>query len=92
MCLFILNAGISSCVSGSCQRVILDGNATDDWMVRQFWLWGPKTVMIYDVAPGNLSDTNKYPANNMMNYAQADGMGAMIQKVMGAPSVSPSTT
>lgn len=69
-------------MSGSCQRVILDGNATDDWMVRQFWLWDPKTVMIYDIAPGNLSDTNKYPANNMMNYVQENGMGAMIQKVM----------
>lgn len=75
--------GISSCVSGSCQRIILDGNATDDWMVRQVWLWDPKTVMIYDIAPGNLTDTNKYPADNMVRYARSAGMGAMVQKVMG---------
>jgi hypothetical protein len=74
--------GISSCVSGSCQRIILDGNATDNWMVRQLWLWGPKTVMIYGVAPGNLTDTNKYPANNMINYARSAGMDAMVKKVM----------
>ena len=74
--------GIKSCVSGSCERVILDGNATDNWMVRQLWLWDPKTVMIYNVAPGEIADTNKYPASNMMNYAQENGMGATVKKVM----------
>ena len=69
-------------MSGSCERVILDGNSTDDWMVRQLWLWDPKTVMIYDVAPGNITDTNNYPAKTMMNYAEDLGMDTLIQKVM----------
>jgi len=74
--------GLTSCVSGSCERVILDGNATDDWMVRQLWLWDPKTVMIYNVAPANINDTTKYPASNMANYAQENGMGATVTKIM----------
>lgn len=74
--------GLTSCVTGSCERMILDGNATDGWMVRQLWLWDPKTVMIYNVAPGNITDTNQYPASNMMNYAQENGMGPMVTKVM----------
>ena len=77
-----LHAGLSSCVSSTCQRVILDGNPNDDWMVRQLWLWDPKTVMIYDTAPGNITDTNKYPASNMYQYAKKYGQGAMIRKVM----------
>lgn len=51
-------------------------------MVRQVWLWDPKTVMIYNTAPGNITDTNKYPTSNMYQYARKYGQGAMIRKVM----------
>jgi len=79
---YCFDADISPCASGICERVIMDGDANNDWMVRQLWFWDSKTVMIYDLAPGNLTDTNKYPASNMITYANDKGMGAMVQEVM----------
>jgi hypothetical protein len=74
--------GLKSCAGdGTCQRAILDGPASDGWMVRQFWMWGPQTVMVYNVA-GDPTTQGKTAATNMIELATQEGMDALVKTVM----------
>jgi hypothetical protein len=74
--------GLKSCAGdGTCQRAILDGPASEGWMVRQFWMWGPKTVMVYNVA-GDPTTQGKTAATNMIELATQEGMDALVKTVM----------
>lgn len=73
---------LTSCIEEKCNRLILDGPAEDDWTIRQFWLWDPKTIMVYDISPKTSGTNQRYAGTNLVDLAQEQGMDAMIQKVM----------
>jgi hypothetical protein len=74
--------GLKSCAGdGTCQRVIMDGPASEGWMVRQLWMWGPKTVMVYNVA-GDPTKQEFTAAKNMIQLGTEEGMDALVKTVM----------
>ncbi len=74
--------GLKSCAGdGTCQRAILDGPASDGWLVRQLWMWSPRTVMVYNVA-GDPTRGRKTAAANMIELATEEGMDALVKTVM----------
>lgn len=72
--------GMTPCVPGPCQRLILDGNHSDGWMPRQVWLWDAQTILIYDVGRKNTNDT-LYPADTMQQMAALD-MDVLVITIM----------
>lgn len=75
--------GLTPCVPGPCQRVILDGPsmtaAGDPWMVRQVWLWDKDSILLYQVAP--MSDES-LPAHQIAKYANKRGMGETVRVLL----------
>ncbi len=74
--------GLKSCAGdGTCQRAIMDGPASEGWMVRQLWMWGPDTVMVYNVA-GDPTKQEFTAAKNMIQLGTEEGMDALVKTVM----------
>ena len=74
--------GLKSCAGdGTCQRVIMDGPSSEGWMVRQLWMWGPDTVMVYNVA-GDPTKQEFTAAKNMIQLGTEEGMDALVKTVM----------
>eukprot|EP00927_Polykrikos_kofoidii_P029124 TRINITY_DN2522_c0_g2_i5.p1 TRINITY_DN2522_c0_g2~~TRINITY_DN2522_c0_g2_i5.p1 ORF type:complete len:786 (+),score=102.74 TRINITY_DN2522_c0_g2_i5:78-2435(+) len=67
--------GLSSCVEGYCERLILDGPA-DTWLMRQIWLWDAHTIMLYGIAPHG----TPFPSNRIAAMAREQGMDAMVEE------------
>ena len=73
---------LKSCAGdGTCQRAILDGPAEDGWLVRQLWMWGPDTVMVYNVA-GDPTTQPPTAATNMIELGTKEGMDALVRTTM----------
>lgn len=74
--------GLKSCAGdGTCQRAILDGPASEGWLVRQLWMWGPDTVMVYNVA-GDPTQQGDTAATNLIELGTEEGMDALVKTVM----------
>lgn len=82
--------GVTPCVATkglACERFIFAGDNNDGWVVRQFWLWDAKTIMVYTVGAINNYDKeddsgNDYPADTLRRIAQYDGMDALVKTIM----------
>ena len=75
--------GLTPCVPGPCQRIILDGPsrsaAGDPWMVRQVWLWDANSILLYQLAPmSNMS----LPAHQIAKFANERGMGETVRIIL----------
>jgi len=74
--------GLKSCAGdGTCQRAILDGPADEGWLVRQLWMWGPDTVMVYNVA-GDPTQQGPTAATNMIKLGTEEGMDELVRTTM----------
>ena len=74
--------GLKSCAGdGTCQRVILDGPADENWLVRQVWMWSNDTVMVYNVA-GDPTKQGPTAANNMITLGTEEGMDVLVKTTM----------
>jgi len=82
--------GLKSCAGdGTCQRAILDGPADEGWLVRQLWMWGPDTVMVYNVA-GDPTEQGPTAASNMIKLGTEEGMDELVRTTMAQiNSISP---